>query len=378
MNSLIEINQTNFADLNVFSNFHSLHFYVCFAVSKLIRKKSRKFPRGEKLKALSVILSKILQNFYGEKYMWRDNFSVRKLCRLNFSYVFRCPVHDYGNEYKVYGQSEPLTKIMVHREVRAKMRTTFNEMDAVACIQNRASSPEPGSESSDDDDESEDAFRWSDEYESDDDCCYVDVEPSLRRFAEVNLEEGGLVGYTAVEDETWPEEGDTCVDLTEVQKNLPPFATCVCQRLTLVATCDAARALLPYVDQEALKSELLGKPWTAASHRFPDEAEVVEYQSKFSTLTKKLNSLWSLQYCSRLNRRVLKAKLERLFLVPKKTRWDSLYDVMQFLHERYGRSAEQRQKLNSIVAALGLRSKSGKSVQFTADDMKFLQEYVQV
>jgi hypothetical protein len=200
----------------------------------------------------------------------------------------------------------------------------------------------------------------------------------LRRFAEVNFEEGGQDEGIRAEDEMWVEEGDTCVELTEVQKHLPPFAACVGQRLTLVATYDAARALLPYVAQEALKSELLGKPWAAASHPFPDKAEVVEYQSKFNTLTKKLNSLWSLQSRSRPKRRVVTANVERLFLVPEATRWDSLYDVMRFLHERYGRSAEQRQKLNVILAALGLCSKSGKPIQFTGDDMKCLKEYFQV
>jgi hypothetical protein len=51
---------------------------------------------------------------------------------------------------------------------------------------------------------------------------------------------------------------------------------------------------------------------------------------------------------------------------------------MRFLHERYGRSAEQRQKLNDILAALGICSESGKSIQFTGDDMEFLKEYIQV
>jgi hypothetical protein len=200
----------------------------------------------------------------------------------------------------------------------------------------------------------------------------VDHEPRLKKFVEKNFEEG-----SASDDETsW--NGDIQAASTEVQKMLPAHGTCVAQKLTLVATCDAARALLPYVDQEALKSELLGKPWAAASHRFPDKAEVSQYQVKFNTLMKKLCSLWSLQSRSRLNSRVLLANLERLFSVPKTTSWDSLFDVTQFLHECYGRSAEKRRKLNDILAALGLSSKSGKSVQFTHEDMTFLKEYVQV
>jgi hypothetical protein len=270
----------------------------------------------------------------------------------------------------------------VHRAIQAKFKTSFYDMDRAARVRpfcaeaDEESTAEVDGESSDGDDESEDAFRWVDDYEMDYDCCYVDVETGLKSFAEMNFDraqgcdsDGKVLGLS---------KGDTYVSLKEVQELLPPHGPCVGQRLKLVATCDAARALLPYVDQEALKSELIGKPWAAASHRFPEEAEVVEYQVKFNTLMKKLNSLWSLQSRSRLKRSVVKTNLGRLFLVPKSTRWDSLYDVMRFLRERYGRSAEQRLKLNEILAALGICSKSGKSILFTGDDMKFLEEYIQV
>jgi hypothetical protein len=169
------------------------------------------------------------------------------------------------------------------------------------------------------------------------------------------------------------------VTLKDVQENLPRLGPCVGQRVVLVATCDAARALLPYDDQKVLEGELLRKPWTAPTpHRFPTEAEVSSYQVKFNTLTKKLDALWSLRVRRRIKRRDLRAYLERLFLVPKTTRWDSLFDVMRFIYERYGRSPERRRKLNDTLASMGICFKSGKSVQFTCEDMDFLKEYVQV
>jgi hypothetical protein len=287
------------------------------------------------------------------------------------------PVRDYGKEFRVFGQTSSLTKI--HQTIRSKIKTSFKDMDHPARLNNDSdeeSSSDVDSDSSDID-MLDDTFTSDDDDECDDYCWYVDVEPLLAKFAEENFEKSGQVGNTGAEGET-SSEGDTYVTPREVQEKLPRFGACVGQRLALVATCDAARALLPYGDQEALKIELLGKPWAAATHRFPDEAEVVEYQVRFSTLMKKLNALWSLHYRSHHQRRVVRANAEMLFPVQKTARWDSLFDVTRFLHERYGRSAEQRRKLNKHLAALGLCSKGGKLVQFTGDDMKFLKEYVQV
>ncbi len=173
--------------------------------------------------------------------------------------------------------------------------------------------------------------------------------------------------------------GDTYVARRELQEKLLRFEACVGQRLTLVATCNAARALLPYIDQEALKIELLWKLWAAALHGFPEEAEVVEYQVRFSNLMTKLNALWLLQYRSHFQCRGGRVTVEMLSHVQKTTRWDSLFDLTQFLHNHYSGSAEQQQKLNKLIlTAFGLCSKSGKLIQFTGDDMKTFKEYALV
>ncbi len=57
VDSATKMYKTNSADLNDFSNFHSLYFSVekHSDVGKLVRKKCGKFPRGGKLRAFTVL-----------------------------------------------------------------------------------------------------------------------------------------------------------------------------------------------------------------------------------------------------------------------------------------------------------------------------------
>jgi hypothetical protein len=111
----------------------------------------------------------------------------------------------------------------------------------------------------------------------------------------------------------------------------------------------------------------------------------------------KLRAVWRFQSRSVLGSNVIRARLSTLFPVANATRWNSMYDAVKYVVNKFGlprypgeattpypKIAELNNCLKNLdlvmeVPEVGNPEQNMKvPVQFTRDDMKFLKEYITV